>query len=730
MNRGPIHDLSGLWHVSPMSHELRRIGADPALEHNHWPEVPVPGHWVPHLGEMVTGPLVYRRRFELGENKLESDRYWLQFDGVMSGAEVWFDGRFLGDVVGYFAQHLFEITDDLRATPRHVIAVDVACPPGAGPRIDDRSNTSLTGALQTGPFAATASPGGIWQPVSIRGTGPVAIRHSRVLCTEAKADIARLRIKMTLDAVEATTVEISSIAGLDGKNAATTTTTHPLAAGENRIEWEVVVEQPKLWWPSSLGDQPLYDLTVDVEHEGIHSDGRRWVTGLRQVQMKNFHWSINGRRMFMKSIAYGPSTPFIADEPTERIIGDVRQAHQAGFDMIRIFAHVARPEVYETADRLGVLLWQDLPLIGGYSSKVRRAGKVMIQQAVDKLGHHPSVVAWGGHVLPNGNAVDVPTHEAPTNRTATNNRLVRRLARHVTPTWNRGVLDSIVGRELKQADTTRPVITRSASLPSPTDPGGSDAYLWFGWRVGLASDFPDMVRRWPRLGAFPGGIGSQSMTIADWDLNSPTWPGAETDSFDRYVPRGAYATGEAWARATRAYQADLLEEHVQFLRRLKYKPTGGFCVFALVDSHPDGGFGLLDLDRNPKPAMDRMFEALRPVVVLAEPPPQTVVPGQQIEMPIHVVNDLAVDLGEATVTAEVSTDEMSPERNVVTRRGWADNVPADSCSRVGVLSFEVPEFVGQLTVAVTLKAVHLGMPLNNESTYRTIVIPQSESLSS
>ena len=45
-----------------------------------------------------------------------------------------------------------------------------------------------------------------------------------------------------------------------------------LARGRNEIEWHVAVEEPDLWWPFALGDQPLYDTDVAVVIAGELSD--------------------------------------------------------------------------------------------------------------------------------------------------------------------------------------------------------------------------------------------------------------------------------------------------------------------------------------------------------------------------------------------------------------------------------------------------------------------------
>jgi len=109
----------------------------------------------------------------------------------------------------------------------------------------------------------------------------VRISRLRVVCPEATAERARLDISADLDAAEATTVELSIVAGIATEHREE----HRLAAGRNRVKWRVTVNQPLLWWPHALGDQHLYDVTVDVTPlDSALSDTRTVRTGLREGQ--------------------------------------------------------------------------------------------------------------------------------------------------------------------------------------------------------------------------------------------------------------------------------------------------------------------------------------------------------------------------------------------------------------------------------------------------------------
>lgn len=205
--------------------------------------------------------------------------------------------------------------------------------------------------------------------------------------------------------------------------------------------------------------------------------------------------------------------------------------------------------------------------------------------------------------------------------------------------------------------------------------------------------------------------------------DGPTWATAETAAFDRYLPRDAYPDRRTWAAATRRYQADLLRFHIETLRRLKYRPTGGFCLVALADPEAAGGFGILDVARRPKPAHEVVTDACRPVVVIADPLPQVVVPGQVIELDVHAVSDLREPLPGVRVTARARWEHQQGAGNTWHQeKTWEGDLEADDCARIGRFRFVAP--TGHGPVVVDLELVSDRLLVTNR--YRTVVIPSSE----
>ena len=401
----------------------------------------VPGHWQSHpTFAKSDGPILYRRRFELAP-PADGRRRWVTLDGVFYQADVWLDGAYLGDPQGYFFPHSFDVTALSRLADEHVLAIEVTCNPERG--ISGRRN--ITGIFQHSEAVDRAwNPGGLWRPVLVYDTGPAKLDRLRVLCRDADETRAHLRLYVCLDSDEARTVRVRTTAAgvLVGE------TEHPVAAGNNEIEWALDIDRPQLWWPRALGDQPLTDVDVELLVDGEVSDRRSRRTGLREVAWNDWVCSINGERLFLKAANIVPTRPGLADATPEEVRRDVELAVEAGLDAVRVQAHIAHPELYHAADELGVLVLQDFPLQWGYAHQIRREAVRQVREAVNTLGHHPSIVQWCAH--------DEPVADAPQVEHESTGRWLRRLVSKQLPTWNKSVLDRWLKRAFEQADPTRP----------------------------------------------------------------------------------------------------------------------------------------------------------------------------------------------------------------------------------------------------------------------------------
>ena len=381
-------------------------------------------------------------------------------------------------------------------------------------------------------------------------------------------------------------------------------------------------------------------------------------------------------------------------------------ATDAGLDLLRIHAHITRPELYDAADEAGLLLWQDFPLQWGYARGIRKQAVRQATQAVDLLGHHPSIALWCGHNEPMAIENDPSMWGDPK---ALRKMAVRAFVAQELPTWNKTVLDHSVKRAFEKADSTRPVIAHSGVLPHPPRLDGTDSHLYFGWYHGQERDLPGFLRAVPRLGRFVTEFGAQAVPATADFCEPERWPHLDWDRlghthalqkavFDKFVPPAEHATFDGWREATQAYQATVVRRQIEALRRIKYQPTGGFAQFCFADGHPAVTWSVLGHDRVPKLAYDALREACRPVIVVADRLPEEVHPGDDLALDVHIVSDLRAVVEDAKITARLFWDDGGTR----TWR-WHGDIPADGCQRVGTVSIEVPDAPGPFVLVVSCR---------------------------
>ena len=706
-------ELSGVWLAAEADDDVRRNGIGLDTDDGDWSRINVPGHWQDHADfRSSDGPLMYRHAFT-ATPPAEGRRRWITLDGIFYQADVWLDGAYLGDPEGYFFSHSFDVTSLSRFADEHVLAVEVTCTPQTG----TTGRRNITGLFQTPEGVGSSQhPGGLWRPVSLYDTGPVRIDRLRVLCRDADARRAHLRIATRIDSDRLTPVTMRTF--VDGDQV--DEQHQSIAAGQNVFEWTVDITDPQLWWPRALGDQPLIDVAVEVVIDGEVSDRRRRRTGLRQIVWNDWVCSVNGERIFLKGANLLPTTAGPANATTEMIRADLSAAVELGLDAVRVHGHIADRALYDAADEAGILLLQDFPLQWGHARSVRQQAVEQAAAAVDSLGHHPSIAMWTAHDDPA--ATDAGIAADGWRGTA------RSLAAKQLPSWNKSVLDRWVKRAFERADSTRQVVAHSGVVPHLPQLDGTDSHLWFGWRQGEAEDLADFAGRLPRMVRFVSEFGSDSppsdAPFIDAQLESHEWPSLDWDEIqletgyqravtERSFPPTEFDSFDEWRDALQYYQAHVLKVQIETLRRLKYRPTGGFCFSSLNDSAPAISSSILDHERRPKAAYAAVAAACAPVLVVTDPLPHAVQPGERLDLDVHVVSDLREPLDFAVV------DAVATWRGGTQRWRFGGPIPADDVVKVGRIRLDVPDAVGSIAIDVHLTSGDVASTNHDSTTITT-----------
>ena len=610
-------ELSGPWRAAPADEDLRRTFVETGFSDGAWEPIEVPSHWrsTPAFSEPTA-------RSSTGRSFEEADapeptgadtRSWLVLDGVFYTSDVWLDGAYLGDTEGYFFPHAFEVTEALRTASEHISPSRWPAPP----RPTARAKRNLTGVFQHWDcLDPDWNPGGIWRPVRIEQTGPVRIRTSagavprgarRAGACSLRA-VARQRRGRTGRAAD----DHRDDSGRDVVDVVSDE--HPRRRGE-QVEWTVTCRRTR----SCGGRAPsatslVYDVEVEVRIDRRGTERRATssvASGCARVRMRDWISSVNGERLFLKGANQGPTRMALA-EATAR---GVRARRRAGDG--RRARPPARARPHQPARALRRRRRGRPAALAGLAAAVglrpRRSASRRVRQAaeaVDLLGHHPSVVD-----LVRAQRADGDRHEP-----GTLGRSRRRCAACAVGRRRPGAAD------LEQ-DRARPV-DQAGAREGRRHPAG-DRPLRRAPPPAAARRHrqPPLLRLVPRRrarparlpagDAAPGAVREPSSAprrcpTTPSSCEPERWPDLDWERlaahhalqkavFDRHVParraRHLRRVADAPRRRTRP---TVVRHHIETLRRLKYRPTGGFAQFCFADGHPAVTWSVLGHDRPPK----------------------------------------------------------------------------------------------------------------------------------
>lgn len=347
------------------------------------------------VGRTVTenDALWYSRQFRVPK-QWKNKRIMLNFGAVDWKAEVYVDGQLAGEHVGGYDPFSFDITDLLAKGKEHNLTV----------KVYDQTNLwyQPCGKQIVNPHGIWYTPvTGIWQTVWME---PVETAY--VESYMAVADISEGKVKVSVEAVGLVEGDVCKVELYDGQT---------LVGEAEGSEVELAVAEPKLWSP----DSPfLYGLKMTLIRDGKPVDNVEGYAAMREISVardENGHkrMLLNGEPLFH----YGPLDQGwwpdgLYTAPTDEALAfDIEKTKEFGYNMIRKHVKVEPARWYWHCDRLGMLVWQDMPSVKhgdnkwgnhaydtGTDSKIDQAGKDNYYkewgQIINDFKVFPSIVVW------------------------------------------------------------------------------------------------------------------------------------------------------------------------------------------------------------------------------------------------------------------------------------------------------------------------------------------------
>ena len=319
----------------------------------------------------------YARSFEVPEVWRGLDLL-LHFGAVDYAATVWINGQEVGHNRGGHVPFQFDIAPYVKAGTNRLTL-----------RVEDRQDPHQ-------PRGKQASPGepheidyycttGIWQTVWLE---PVpSIRIEELLITpHAEKSLVEVIVYLHAPAAQwRVEAELSS----HGQLIARTEDRLAIATAKLMLE----VPYAKLWSPAT---PHLYDLRVRLYHDDELLDEIRSYTGIRGIRMHEGRVLLNGQPTYMKLVldqGYWPQS-YLAAPSDEALQTDIGWAKMFGFNGVRKHQKIEDPRWLYWCDRLGLLVWEEMPNAREWSPQSEERLAAEWTRAVRRDYNHPCIIAW------------------------------------------------------------------------------------------------------------------------------------------------------------------------------------------------------------------------------------------------------------------------------------------------------------------------------------------------
>jgi len=559
------------------------------------------------------------------------ERLLLRFDGVFQSVDVWVNGTYIGGHYGYFSPFSFDITSHVFGDRPNVITLYVESRPDDD-LTDKRQIMGIFNDWNFKPYPSLEKgklhkyvwqvPMGIWAPVYLLKTSDVVPQWIHIKTKEITDEYAILDIDVNLlnlnkSADKQTKVDINIRQGNNSILSIIKSSLIPKGSSYVVVS-EVKIEKPLLWWPWSLGEPVLHTMDMNIYIGDILSGHTSEEFGIRKVgyeiSSKGDSWilRVNDKKIFIKGISY-LSNFFLDKVEKDLFENDLLILKNAYINLIRTYGHVEPREFYHIADRYGLLVMNDFPLVYSYASKAssddlkefKNNVRALITESIHMLYNHPSIVFWTVHTSP-------PWIE----RVEEYNGLTSELQKLQL---NKDI-DIEAAETVRQIDSERYVIIGSGDL---------DSHLYNGWYYGNIDDFMKIDA------GFVSEFGFSSLPNYDskfwrYVVTSP-WPISESDESWRnlgYQPvlwksrigvPADFPSLESYIKESQDRQAFYIEYVVSHLRKLKFKNCGGIIYFMAIDGYPSISPAIIDYYRNRKHGYYVLRDAYSPLKVLLLP---------------------------------------------------------------------------------------------------------------
>ncbi len=367
---------------------------------------------------------VYVTEFQATERLRNFQQVLLRFEGIDTVADIFLNGKLLDSVCNMHRTFEYGVKELLQEGINELKVVLHSPTRYIQEAFDNRFMDGTSDAMRGFGYLRKAHcmfgwdwgprlpDAGIWRRVSLIGYD--VARLDGVYITQKHKD-GQVDLDFRVDVDKPGEERILSfhrdnekLTGLSYKVAVTTPSGEVWQCADNIGELTIV--NPRLWWPSGYGEQPLYTVEVTLEQEGRVLDVWKKRIGLRTISMhiekdaygESFAHEINGVQIFAMGADYIPEDNILSRVTPERTRDLLMQAKNANYNCIRVWGGGNYPgdEFWDICDELGLLVWEDFMFACAVYHLTEEFEANITAEFIDnvkRIRHHACLGLWCGN---------------------------------------------------------------------------------------------------------------------------------------------------------------------------------------------------------------------------------------------------------------------------------------------------------------------------------------------
>jgi hypothetical protein len=336
----------------------------------------------------------YRRTFEVPAD-WKGRHVLLHFDAVDWEATVYLNGKKLAVHRGGYDAFGFDITGFLKEGGPQELVVGVFDPADEKNKENPLAGNQPRGKQVVKPGGIFYTPAsGIWQTVWIEPVNSAYIESVHIV-----PDVDGGKVQITVDVQNAGHgAQVTADASYTGNDKGKATSFSGSASGQAGKPLTIAIPNAELWSP----DQPtLYNLHVKLVSKGQTTDEVDSYFAMRKISIGKDEQGLtrillNNKFVFQVGpLDQGFWPDGIYTPPTEEALKfDIEAEKKLGFNMVRKHVKVEPERWYYWTDKLGLLVWQDMPAGDNKTPESQQQYKHELDRMIAGRGNHPSIIMW------------------------------------------------------------------------------------------------------------------------------------------------------------------------------------------------------------------------------------------------------------------------------------------------------------------------------------------------